>query len=347
SQRSSSLVLPTYSYFVEASQTYQLSAGQQTFEMAAEVVTDVPVDTTNPALAFFDNGCRKLRMRLEHKSDPLTLTTFPLFGQLPTELRLDIWDLAMDEQQIASLTEDKSSGIDDDIKYGRLPAFLFVSYECRMTAIKRNRYPIRFSFRYIPEERAGRTRKTNPEIQHAGVQICAIGPEDIVALRVEGSWDDANTIGPLFRFQGEWGGNYKEIRNWMMPSPLIPNHPDPEGSNNVDGRILFWWSDELGIIFYPPGVPTQAGPDDPENVSFPYKIDNKCYFDYGRYGGGPGVKAGRNGVPTIMADYEFLAPMLEQVPRLRGIRFQEDTGFPMAMEIYEHPGDIKNVSVPQ
>lgn len=147
------------------------------------------------------DGFRDLRLRHERKSHT---HTFHSFSKLPAELRLQVWDFAMSERQIASLTEDGSSGINDDIKYGRLPAYLFVNIECCARALEKKRYPIRFTFRHrlsvLPDrslsnywvENSSETDseettslESNPD---EGVQYCAIGPADIVALRVEGSW---------------------------------------------------------------------------------------------------------------------------------------------------------------
>jgi hypothetical protein len=182
---------------------------------------------------------------LDHEEDPNT-ASFDSFSKLPAELRLMVWEFAISEKQIASLTElsgIESSDIDDDIKYGRLPAFLFVNKECRDVALRMNRYPIRFTFRPVtarlfPDDPIPRT-----------LQRCRIGPDDIVAVRVEKKWypiweenwkiivDKSFPSGSYsipMDFRGKWGGDYDSIENWMMLVPLNVFHFDDSHNTELN-----------------------------------------------------------------------------------------------------------------
>lgn len=224
------------------------------------------------------DGFEKLRLLYEYKSRHKP--TFHPFNELPPELRFDIWELAISERQIASLTEGGCSGIDDDIKHGRLPAFLFVSHECRARALKMNRYPIRFTFQHVRSVPPAHLpfnswvednsdEDVPPGFPYKGVQRCAIGPDDIVAIRLEGSWyqqwgrcftrfyddpyiDDYHWAAPdpRVRFTGYWGGDWKKIRNWLMPTPLIPHHPDPVVNGIEAGRVEYWAKNQFQLLFH-------------------------------------------------------------------------------------------------
>ncbi|KAI1128637.1 hypothetical protein F5Y10DRAFT_172941 [Nemania abortiva] len=187
------------------------------------------------------------RICLSHNEEPDD-ASFHNFPNLPPELRLMIWEYAISRPQIASLTKEDSSGIDDDIKYGRLPAFLFVNVECRDVALKMDRYPIRFTFRHC----ADCPDHCTSAAQHGreGVQRCLVGPEDTVALRIEKDWypmwrkmwewcpealgweAKMYNMSP-FSFDGHWIGDYAKMRNWMMLVPLNAFHLDRTGNTEL------------------------------------------------------------------------------------------------------------------
>ncbi|KAI0867652.1 hypothetical protein GGS24DRAFT_514881 [Hypoxylon argillaceum] len=178
---------------------------------------------------------------LNHQ-EPSDTTSFSSFPSLPPEVRLMVWEIAISRRQIVSLTDTPSSGIDDDLKYGRMPAFLFVNVECRQLALRMNRYPIHFTFRYCDCYRLAiaNLEVASPDHVHEDVQHCMIGPDDIVALRLERGWyrlwqenwektvngrSISSTLNPL-KFIGHWGGEFAGIKNWMVPLPLNAFHLD-------------------------------------------------------------------------------------------------------------------------
>ncbi|KAJ8129824.1 hypothetical protein O1611_g3808 [Lasiodiplodia mahajangana] len=210
------------------------------------------------------------RICLNHREESDT-ASFHNFPKLPPELRLMVWEYAISAQQIASLTQGDSSGIDDDIKYGRLPAFLFVNMECRQIALKMNRYPIRFSFRYCtcPDPTDPISPPVPPDHVHKGVQHCMIGPDDIVAVRLEKEWYKlwarnwklffentswVDNISPI-RFTGHWEGDFDSIENWMMLVPLNVFHLDRNGNTELAGltrrecgRIIDWLQNQFLLL---------------------------------------------------------------------------------------------------
>lgn len=90
-----------------------------------------------------------------------------------------------------------------------------------------------------------------------------------------------DSVGPPLRFVGEWGGDYKSIRNWMMPTPLVPHHPDPNVNTRGGGKVSYWSKDEFGGIFAPlmstpgnilPPLQETLG----ESMPYPHKFRNEC-----------------------------------------------------------------------
>ncbi|KAI0449444.1 hypothetical protein F5B21DRAFT_509189 [Xylaria acuta] len=163
------------------------------------------------------------RLCLDHEEEHST-ATFHNFSKLSDEIRVMIWKLAISRRQIASLTQGKSSGLNEDIKYGRLPAFLFVNKEARWVV------PIHFTYGYRKwEDPLRRPRK--------GLQHCMLGPDDIVALRIDNEryrmweylWNSGKceTKRDYIRFPGRWEGDYRAIHNWMTSAPLNAFHNDP------------------------------------------------------------------------------------------------------------------------
>ncbi|KAI0098761.1 hypothetical protein GGR51DRAFT_576896 [Nemania sp. FL0031] len=70
------------------------------------------------------------------------LTSFPQFPKLPTELRLFIWELAMEEGQTITLFRCPPNQIQrrltiDGVKFSEVPVFFFVNSECRGIAAKK------------------------------------------------------------------------------------------------------------------------------------------------------------------------------------------------------------------
>ncbi|KAJ8122177.1 hypothetical protein O1611_g9906 [Lasiodiplodia mahajangana] len=69
-------------------------------------------------------------------------TSFPQFSKLPTELRIIIWELAMEEGRIIPLFHCPPGYIQrrltiSGMRFGDVPLFFFVNSECREVAAKR------------------------------------------------------------------------------------------------------------------------------------------------------------------------------------------------------------------
>ncbi|KAI1810078.1 hypothetical protein GGS20DRAFT_595078 [Poronia punctata] len=235
-----------------------------------------------------------------HTEDHSTpATTFPKFSLLAREVQMMIWEFAMAPQQIASLTVESTGQLSEDIEAGRIPRFLFVNWQAYKIAMRR--YPIRFSFRYC--------EKANDEVRrifrcgdvcdcNSAIQNCRIGPDDIVALRIEkymyAAWDHNWSFwymsswqsekpemeGDMLRsavypyFHGTWLGNYRDIKNWMVPAPLNMFHLAKDDERELSElkteplEISMWYQDLFKTIL-----------GDHEDV--PKKFENVYCLGYG------------------------------------------------------------------
>jgi hypothetical protein len=245
-------------------------------------------------------------MCLEHEEAPDP--DFPQFSRFPNELKLMVWEYAVSRKQILSLTPDQIPEKGDDYKYGRMPAFLCVDKMSRWVALAMNRYPIRFSFQYCncSRQRPERWLKERCLLppRNPGVQHCAMGPDDIVAIRVEHEyytkWHERWTSSCLdgwswdckvqhSEFVGRWEGDYKLISNWMMLTPLnmfhlggpyehfqyseLPRYRDLDDLSHKEWcNTAEWLQEQFGDFFQPWGD---------EHGDYPTQLKNIYCLSFG------------------------------------------------------------------
>ncbi|KAI0906658.1 hypothetical protein F4823DRAFT_631247 [Ustulina deusta] len=147
-----------------------------------------------------------------------SLVEFTIFQRLPTELRLTIWELAMEnERRLVHLRargccikKHRRRGCPqsikpkltiDGIRYEQVPAYFFVNYECRHVALKH--YCIRFSVH---------CRAVNPVYSPQIETNIIMSPNDILVSWYTEALLETNGVEVDLRF----GPQARLVRNMMV-----------------------------------------------------------------------------------------------------------------------------------